>query len=355
MSTSRNREQGQQNIAWFRDQFTRGLLELDPPYQRRSVWTPKYREDFIDTIFLNYPAPAIFLYETIDDEGVAAYAVVDGKQRLKTVLDFISGGFPIGDRSPITEHRGVYFESLPIESKKELLRYRFSVESLPSVSKTELNSIFDRLNRNVKKLTPQELRHAQFDGNFISAVENLSQWLTEQLGGQFPRITEMSRRQMKDDEIVAMLLLFLEEGAKSYSTAAFDEAFARRDDSWDISRQIDYEFREVIMCLKDVIETTEGQNVPTTRLRNQADFYSLFGAIAELSREELLPEPSRAGQRLRDFAERLDGGGELSRRELMYLEAARSASNDAGPRKIRIEVMRDVLLGNELVDDNDPN
>lgn len=355
MPALRNREQSNQNIAWFRDQFTRELLDLDPPYQRRSVWTPRYREDFIDTVLLNYPAPPIFLYEMIDDDGVASYAVVDGKQRLKTILDFMSGVFPVGNKSPHEGCKGVYFESLPVETRKDFLRYRFSVETLPTVNKTELNSIFDRLNRNVKKLTPQELRHAKFDGTFISAVEKLSQWMKLQLGEQFPRITDMSRRQMKDDEIVATLLLFLEEGPKSYSTAAFDEVFANRDESWDKGPAFEDEFRDTIKYLKTMIESPDGQLVLNTRLRNQADFYSLFGAIVELNREACLPAPEDVAKGLLEFAESLELGTGMGGKESEYFEAARSASNDAGPRKIRIGIMRDVLLGKELVDDNDPN
>lgn len=273
---------------------------------------------------------------------------------MKAVLDFIAGKFAIGNKSPITEYRGVYFESLPVETRKEFLRYRFSVESLPSVNKTELNNIFDRLNRNVKKLTPQELRHAKFDGMFITTVERLSEWLPDQLGGQFPRIAAMSRRQMKDDEIVAMLLLLLEEGPKSYSTAAFDAAFAQRDESWDRGPKIDDEFRETVQYLKEVIATPGGQNVPATRLRNQADFYSLFGAVFELRRESSLPQPDEVGTRLQNFTDSLEIGTGFGERESEYLEAARSASNDAGPRKVRIGVMRDVILGNPLVDDDDP-
>ncbi|MCA9248708.1 MAG: DUF262 domain-containing protein, partial [Planctomycetales bacterium] len=161
-----SREQNFQNVAWFRDLHTRGLLEMDPPYQRNSVWNRRYREDFVDTVLLGYPSPAIFLFESFTDDETATYAVVDGKQRLTTILEFVDNGFSIGQNSPLENLRGLNYDSLPIEKKKEVLRYRFSVEYLPSDNETEINNIFDRLNRNVKKLTPQELRHAKYDGKF---------------------------------------------------------------------------------------------------------------------------------------------------------------------------------------------
>ena len=71
-----------QDISWFLDLDNRGQLDLDPPYQRRSVWSPKDRRFFLDTIFRGYPSPSIFLHKEIID-GKTIYYVVDGKQRLK--------------------------------------------------------------------------------------------------------------------------------------------------------------------------------------------------------------------------------------------------------------------------------
>jgi len=82
------RRQSFQTIAWFRDLYVRQLLNLDPPYQRRSVWNQAYRNFFIETILLKYPAPAIFIHEDISPEGLATYSVVDGKQRLTTIFEF---------------------------------------------------------------------------------------------------------------------------------------------------------------------------------------------------------------------------------------------------------------------------
>ena len=76
-----------QDISWFLDLAANGQLELDPPYQRRSVWSAKDRRYFLDTIFRGYPSPAIFLHKQVT-QGKTSYAVVDGKQRLETILSF---------------------------------------------------------------------------------------------------------------------------------------------------------------------------------------------------------------------------------------------------------------------------
>src|SRR5215471_11342747 len=95
-----------QTISWFWDLYNRKLLDLNPPYQRRSVWNQGYRDYFIDTILLEYPAPAIFLYQHIEPSGLTRYFVVDGKQRLATIFAFVSDEFPVADDAELTELRG---------------------------------------------------------------------------------------------------------------------------------------------------------------------------------------------------------------------------------------------------------
>ena len=125
------RRQTTQSIAWFWDLYRRDLLELDPPYQRRSVWTQRYRDYFIDTILLNYPAPEVFLFEDIDADGITNYSVVDGKQRLSTIFDFLSNRFSVSDIASISRLRGLYFADFDPDSRRKFYSYQFSIEILP--------------------------------------------------------------------------------------------------------------------------------------------------------------------------------------------------------------------------------
>jgi Protein of unknown function DUF262 len=106
------RRQNFQTISWFNDLHKRHLLDLDPPYQRRSVWNQAYKNDFIDTILRQFPAPAIFLFEEISADGASKYYVVDGKQRLTAIFEFASGSFPVAEDAELTHLRGKYFDQL---------------------------------------------------------------------------------------------------------------------------------------------------------------------------------------------------------------------------------------------------
>jgi hypothetical protein len=335
-----------QTIAWFWDLRQRGLLELDPPYQRRSVWNQDYREYFIDTVLLEFPAPAIFLFESIAPEGVTTYSVVDGKQRLLSIFDFVRDIFPVGEKAQSESLRGKYFSHFDNATKSRFWSYQFTVAYLPTTDEGVINNIFDRINRNVAKLTAQELRHARFDGEFITVAESLAEWMPAQLGSAFPRITDSSRRQMKDVEFVASLLLLLDEGPKGYSVTELDAAFSDRDESWERRKEVESLFRETVSALR-IHNAASGALIGQSRLRNQADFYSLFGAVASMLHEGSLPNAEPAAQRLLSFAATVENPESRANHQwaLDYFNAARSASNDAGPRSARIEIIKRALQG----------
>ncbi len=160
-----------QTISWFWDLYNRKLLELDPPYQRRSVWNQDYKDFFIDTVLNGYPAPAIFIYQEITAEGVSKVSIVDGKQRLSTLFEFANNEFPVYEKTTIERFRGKYFKDLDTEAKQNFWKYQFAIEYVPSSDEKLIGNIFDRINRNVIKLTFQELRLIclhNYNTNFIS-------------------------------------------------------------------------------------------------------------------------------------------------------------------------------------------
>lgn len=341
-----------QTIAWFWDLHNRRLLDLDPPYQRRSVWNQEYKDYFIDTILLGYPCPAIFLYEEINPDGTQKYSVVDGKQRLSTVFLFAQGEFPVGDEARETRLRQKYFGDFDDDTKRRFWSYAFSVEYLPSANENIINDVFDRINRNTSRLTRQELRHARFAGRFIKSSEELAEWMLRQLPQNFPNLAARSYRQMKDVELVAQLLLLLEVGPRSYSQDDLDEAFSERDAAWEGEAEITDSFRQTITLVRNVVVADDaGPSLTRGRLRNQADFYSLFGAISEC--EIVVDEIPEIRDRLERFVSAVEDEDYRAQDTIAktYYQAARSASNDAGPRKNRIEIIKTVIQGGWPTDD----
>ena len=66
-------------------------VNLEPGFQRKSVWTITDRRRLIQSIISKYPVPSIFLYRR-NERGKVVYDVIDGKQRLETIFMFIGQG-----------------------------------------------------------------------------------------------------------------------------------------------------------------------------------------------------------------------------------------------------------------------
>src|SRR5437016_11477831 len=75
------------SILDIQNLYANGHLNLEPGFQRQSVWTERDRAKLIDSILRNYPLPAIFLYKR-QDSGHLVFDVIDGKQRLESIFMF---------------------------------------------------------------------------------------------------------------------------------------------------------------------------------------------------------------------------------------------------------------------------
>ena len=80
----------QYTISDFAEWELSKQLELTPRFQRRSVWPDRAKSYFIDTVLRGLPCPPLFIRASIDAETFRSVReVVDGQQRLRTVLGYI--------------------------------------------------------------------------------------------------------------------------------------------------------------------------------------------------------------------------------------------------------------------------
>src|SRR5438876_10698443 len=78
-----------QPISWFNDRNTEGSLILKPPFQRKPIWAARQKCYLIESILLNLPIAEVYMQTITSAEGKTTYALVDGQQRIRTVLQFI--------------------------------------------------------------------------------------------------------------------------------------------------------------------------------------------------------------------------------------------------------------------------
>lgn len=270
-----------QDISWFLDQKRNQQLELNPPYQRRSVWTLKDRRFFLDTIFKGYPCPAIFLHKRLAEDGRAIYDVVDGKQRLETILMFAENRIAIDSQYSDTRLAGKKWRDLGDMERRTFWNYVLPVEQLDfgTDETPAVNDAFDRLNRNSRKLEPQELRHARFDGWLVTTVENECQepqWRT------FGVITNARAKRMKDAQFLSELFLVLIENKQfGFDQQQLDEAYAKYDDPDEEDAGLDTD--DFSLKLADAKQFLQDMNQVNTCVRatgaTVGAFYTLWSLI----------------------------------------------------------------------------
>lgn len=206
------RKATQQDITWFLDLYNIGnRLDLDPAYQRRSVWGQQDKDFFIDTVVNNYPCPAIFLYKETSTDGSTVYHVVDGKQRLQTIIDYSKDEFALSASLPEISPglKGKKFSELEQKDRDAFWDYSIPVELITTKEDNDIKTIFDRLNRNNKKLTHQELRKAKYDGKLYQFISRESE---DEFWNQYVRTTKRDFQRMLDHQFIAELILLTMKG-----------------------------------------------------------------------------------------------------------------------------------------------
>lgn len=69
-------------------------LDLNPSYQRGSVWTNEQRMNLVRSWLGGVPIPAVTIndrFKATRDDSNGVYAVIDGKQRIETTLAWFDG------------------------------------------------------------------------------------------------------------------------------------------------------------------------------------------------------------------------------------------------------------------------
>ena len=159
--------------------FRNRQMNLEPGFQRKSVWSRRDRQRFVQSVLSNYPVPCIFLY-CRNLRGGIVYDVIDGKQRLETILMFTGMGRFKRDRFDTKLDLGDGLDWYDWRDIRHDHRARHQFESYKiqtvevSGDLSEIVDLFVRINSTGKRLTSGEKRHANFyDSPFLKEAERL--------------------------------------------------------------------------------------------------------------------------------------------------------------------------------------
>jgi hypothetical protein len=337
-------------VSDFLEWEAAGQLELAPKFQRRSVWELKARSFLIDTILRSMPIPPLFVRLRLDAEtSRSVREVVEGQQRLRTVLDYVRGDFAIA-KAHNPDWGGSFYDDLPETARNQILRYKFSVTVLEDMSDSDVLSIFSRLNTYTVPLNSQELRNAEFFGLFKQTVYELALehyvfWLSNKI------LTDQNVARMQEAELVSELLVTMLDGIRATRAGDLREFYRRYDDDFPQSREIKQQFQATI----DLIGEIYGDNLGHSFFRRKPAFYTLFVALFDArfglpdsSRRRITFAPSivrRLRGRLGQLEETL-AQGEPPDSFRQFLQDTRYATADVGRRRARHKFMWANVLDN---------
>lgn len=237
MSVNSHISQSQFSAFHIIEHFSDKRYFVDDSFQRRLVWGDKQKVKLIETILMGYPIPEIYLHAQPIDPGdmKQRHSVVDGQQRMSCLEQFTNDEWSLDTRYLDKENKtkpyaGLKYSQLPDEIKSEVLQYIFHTRIISAkVVISEVKKVFKRINETDRSLNLQEIRHAEFDGKFISLAEELANnpfWKT------YDVFTLNGIRRMVDVEFATSLLIYLRLGVTSDTSANINKVYDTYNDSY---------------------------------------------------------------------------------------------------------------------------
>jgi len=148
---------------------------LNPRFQRREAWDDRRKSKFIESLVLGLPVPQLVLAEMKTVRG--KYMVIDGKQRLLSLIRFATNKFEKKLTLKGLEIRpdlnGKTWDDIKADPHFSDDVSAFENSSIRTTvirgwkDERALYLIFHRLNSGSVTLSPQELRHVLHPGKFI--------------------------------------------------------------------------------------------------------------------------------------------------------------------------------------------
>lgn len=339
--------------------FRNRQINLEPGFQRQSVWTNLDRRRLMQSIASAYPIPCIFLYKR-SHRGRLVYDVIDGKQRLETIFMFTREGRFRRESFDVrlaVEDGLEWVDWRYIRRKLAELRHRIDSYKIQTVEvEGDLSDIIDlfvRINSTGKPLTPGEKRHARFyTSRFLKEAERLvAKQVRYFLHEGILSKTQLAR--MKGTELVSELLMSLNQGGPINKKSSLDRAIGNESVNAHTLARIAREWTATLNTLKRMFP-----DLRQTRFRNTADFYSLFLMVWEMRDKKLVVHDRRRNAIAARLLRRLSDGVDELRDQLRrakpakqsqqfysrYLLTVQGDTDSAANRQRRAEILRGLLL-----------
>lgn len=330
-------------------------VQLDPDYQRISgIWTYEKRQLLIDSLVNGFDVPKLYFHEFVPPKKIGGrryrYAIIDGKQRLQTIWDFIDGKISLADDFKYLKDESIQMGGLgysQLAEKYPQLKSRFDATLLDITTiRTDdielIEDMFSRLNEAVPLNAPEK-RNA-FGGPMPQAITKVSghSFFTKHI--PFP-----DKRYRHRDLATKFMFLEFEKGVVNTKKADLDE-FVRRFKRWRQEGLRKASTTAISKIIRDTEKTlslmTRAFGTPDNLLRQVGMitlYYYLFrfskmGQVGPIERQMLMQFEKRRDKNRKIVEKRgeNDVAVELS---LLEFDKHSQTPNDAYALRIRLTII----------------
>lgn len=309
-----------------------GTLIPQPEFQRRLVWSNRHKNAFLRTVLDDFPFPEIYIaVGNLDsDTGATTELLVDGQQRLTTLLEYFKGYSTLKLEKDIKPYK-----DLDREEQIRFLQYEVVVRDLGHLTMDEIKEIFQRINSTNYALNAMETNNARYDGPLKKLADEVS---TDPFFENYRVFRANEIRRMNDVRFVL-----------SYIITVMSTYFHRNEEIEIYLDRYNDDFDEEITIRNDIKRTFDFlERCKIDDILKSLGKAALFTLLVEIHKalsERNLNEQD-VGSYLRDFYNLVDKADEDDEGEIAdYYRATRQASNDRNSRIIRGKIVQKAIRG----------
>jgi hypothetical protein len=340
-------------------------LILGPDFQRKLVWKKLHKYSFIETILLNFPFPEIYIAsDEVDIESLRTKEiVVDGKQRLTAIVDYIQkkGDF-------INQSRIKNFDDLTIEEKKEFLNYLITVKDLKDIGQENIIEVFKRINSTNYQLNSNEILNAEFGGgefaifckqladkSYVPSELETSVVIQTERKGKINSFFEINRvfsdndiKRMFDSQYIMLISSTILEGSYFSRSTKINIYLEKYNDEFSSFNDILEKLTNSISIIEE-FKFSEG-----SYWFNKANLFTLIVEFINLKKDKV--DLNSLELKLVDLESKVDvyyNGDEedikrLTNDETRYFDLSRQGSHELAAREHRAKVIKDFIENSKI-------
>jgi len=296
--------------------------------------------------------PPLYFRKTQNkDKTKVIREVVDGQQRVRSVLEFMAGDYRLS-KTLNAPWKGMVFEQLSAELQQQITSFSFSAEIFKSISDAQVLEVFCRLNMNGVPLNNQELRNGKFFGSFKQTALDLALTYLE-FWRKHKICSEQSIARMLEVELTSELLIASHCGMQD-KKKSINDFYDLWEKDYPEQEKDDRRFKETMSVLsetfpKDELAESDFRRTPLFYTLYCVVFHYMFG-LPEIQRSSPLKRLTNTNrddlrEAVSGLSERLvrskDPTTEVPAKYRQFVDACQRQTDNIQPRKVRFNTLFD--------------